>query len=69
MPTIAAAAGAVLVGALAITLRVLQIVLETHFAWHDIPRYVVGAGLATLVHANARASSRCDRMGSVASMR
>jgi Protein of unknown function (DUF2809) len=40
--------------------RVFQIVLGTHFAWHDVACYVVGSGLATLLHAgfSARATPR-----------
>ena len=31
--------------------RLLQLALGTRFAWHDIACYVVGASLATLLHA------------------
>jgi len=31
--------------------RLLQIVLGTRFAWHDLACYLVGASLATLLHA------------------
>ena len=30
--------------------RLLQIVLGTHFAWHDVACYVAGSSLATLLH-------------------